>query len=34
MARTLGARDYINKPWAEGEVEMRVDWTLSAAARA
>ena len=34
MARTLGARDYINKPWAEGEVEMRVDWALSAAARA
>ncbi|MDP6822424.1 MAG: response regulator [Dehalococcoidia bacterium] len=34
MARNLGARDYINKPWAEGEVEMRVDWALSAASRA
>ncbi|MCH7642662.1 MAG: response regulator [Chloroflexi bacterium] len=34
MARNLGARDYINKPWAEGEVEMRVDWALSARARA
>jgi len=33
MARNLGARDYINKPWAEGEVEMRVDWALSAASR-
>ena len=34
MARNLGARDYINKPWAEGEVEMRVDWALSARAHA
>ena len=34
MARNLGARDYINKPWAEGEVEMRVDWALSARVRA
>jgi DNA-binding response OmpR family regulator len=33
MARNLGARDYINKPWAEGEVEMRVDWALSATSR-
>ena len=33
MARNLGARDYINKPWAGGEVEMRVDWALSANAR-
>ena len=33
MARNLGARDYINKPWAEGEVEMRVDWALSAHTR-
>ena len=33
MARNLGARDYINKPWAEGEVEMRVDWALSANTR-
>lgn len=34
MARNMGARDYINKPWAEGEVEMRVDWALSAASKA
>jgi CheY-like chemotaxis protein len=34
MARNLGARGYINKPWAEGEVEMRVDWALSTASRA
>ena len=33
MARNLGARDYINKPWADGEVEMRVDWALSAQAK-
>ena len=33
MARNLGARDYINKPWAEGEVEMWVDWALSAHTR-
>jgi CheY-like chemotaxis protein len=33
MARNLGARDYINKPWAEGEVEMQVDWALSATSR-
>ena len=33
MARNLVARDYINKPWAAGEVEMRVDWALSAASR-
>lgn len=29
-ARVLGARDYINKPWASGEVEMRVQWALLA----
>jgi CheY-like chemotaxis protein len=34
MARTLGARDYISKPWADGEVELRVGWVLQAAARA
>lgn len=33
MARTLGARDYISKPWADGEVELRVGWVLQAAAR-
>lgn len=27
-ARTLGAIDYINKPWADGEVELRVSWIL------
>lgn len=34
MARTLGARDYISKPWADGEVELRVGWVLQAATRA
>ena len=34
MARTLGARDYISKPWADGEVELRVGSVLQAAARA
>jgi CheY-like chemotaxis protein len=28
-ARTLGTIDYINKPWADEEVQMRVDWALS-----
>ena len=32
-ARTLGALDYINKPWAHGEVELRVQWALTAVAR-
>ncbi len=26
--RELGAKEYIGKPWAEGEIEMRVKWTL------
>ena len=34
IARKLGARDYINKPWAEGEVEMRVQWALSVQGKA
>lgn len=34
MARTLGARDYISKPWADGEVELRVGWVFQAATRA
>ena len=29
-ARVLGAFDYITKPWAEGEVEMRADWAIAA----
>ncbi|MCH8223962.1 MAG: response regulator [Chloroflexi bacterium] len=29
-ARSLGARDYINKPWEDGEVELRVGWVLKA----
>lgn len=29
LARALGACDYINKPWADGEVELRVSWALS-----
>ncbi len=27
-ARSLGARDYIPKPWEKGEVELRVGWVL------
>ena len=30
MARSLGAVEYITKPWAEGDVELRVDWALAA----
>ncbi len=29
-ARALSARDYISKPWADGEVELRVSWVLRA----
>ena len=29
-ARAFGARDYINKPWEDGEVELRVGWVLQA----
>ena len=29
-ARSLGALDYINKPWGNGEVELRVQWALTA----
>ncbi len=29
-ARAMGARDYINKPWEDGEVELRVGWVLQA----
>ncbi len=29
-ARALGARDYINKPWEDGEVELRVGWVMRA----
>jgi len=32
-ARTLGALDYTNKPWAHGEVELRVQWALTAIER-
>ena len=28
-ARTLGTIDYINKPWADDEVQMRVEWALN-----
>lgn len=28
-ARRLGTIDYINKPWADDEVQMRVDWALN-----
>ena len=30
-ALTLGVVDYINKPWAAGEVELRVKWALKRA---
>ncbi len=30
MARSLGAIEYITKPWADGDVELRVDWALAA----
>ena len=33
-ARNLGARDFISKPWSDGEVELRVGWVLEATARA
>ena len=33
-ARAMGARDYINKPWSEGEVSRRVQLALSATATA
>lgn len=29
-ARNLGALDYINKPWSNGEVELRVQWAVTA----
>ena len=29
-ARSLGALDYINKPWSNGEVELRVQWAITA----
>ena len=32
-ARSLGALDYINKPWAHGEVELRVQWTITSVQR-
>ncbi|MDA1258755.1 MAG: response regulator [Chloroflexi bacterium] len=28
-ARRLGTVDYINKPWADNEVQMRVEWALN-----
>ena len=34
LARSVGARDFISKPWADGEVELRVGWVLESAARA
>ena len=30
MARSLGAVEYITKPWADGDVELRVQWALAA----
>ena len=31
MARSLGAVEYITKPWADGDVELRVEWALTTA---
>jgi DNA-binding response OmpR family regulator len=31
MARSLGAVEYITKPWADGDVELRVEWALATA---
>jgi len=31
MARSLGAVEYITKPWTAGDVELRVQWALAAA---
>ena len=33
QARALGALDYINKPWAKGEVALRTEWALKETAR-
>ena len=30
MARSLGAVEYITKPWIDGDVELRVQWALAA----
>ena len=30
MARSLGAVEYITKPWTAGDVELRVNWALAA----
>ncbi len=30
MARSLGATEYITKPWSDGDVELRVDWAIAA----
>lgn len=32
-ARSLGALDYINKPWTHGEVELRVQWAITSVKR-
>lgn len=32
-ARSLGALDYINKPWSHGEVELRVQWAITSVQR-
>ena len=29
MARSMGASEYILKPWADGDVELIVDWVTS-----
>ncbi len=32
-ARYLGDLDYINKPWAHGEVELRIQWAITSVKR-
>ncbi len=33
QARMLGVKEYIGKPWASGEIEMRIKWVLQQAER-
>lgn len=32
-AKSLGAQDFVTKPWSPGEVELRCQWAISAAER-
>jgi DNA-binding response OmpR family regulator len=33
LAKSLGALDYVNKPWGEGEIEFRVNMALASIER-